>query len=190
MYGWHLWGWGANHGGNWNQIDWKIAVKLLNLLLIYFYNIPVSKLFFPSGKQLEQCILAYKSEQPTAHCIAIFHKYCCYIKHGGIITNLTMKSLGYVTDMSKYHKVYGAWIWLYYILCLKKYGTFSCLFWSPAGLWWAMRLSYHYCIVFQALGLRHWVSEVVTSGDVSLSNIVMFHGCESFETCQILLWVT
>ena len=34
-------------------------------------------------------IPAYKSEQTTAGCIAIFHKYCCYIKHGGINPNLT-----------------------------------------------------------------------------------------------------
>ena len=29
-----------------------------------------------------------------------------------------------------------------------------------------------------------------TSGDVSLSNIVIFHGCKSFKTRQILLWMT
>ena len=57
-----------------------------------------------SGEQPKQCILAHKSEQPTAGCIAIFHKYCCYIKHGGIITNLNLwNPWGYVTDMSKYH---------------------------------------------------------------------------------------
>ena len=39
--------------------------------------------------------VTYKSEQPTTGCIAIFQKYCCYIKHGGVITNLTLlKSLG------------------------------------------------------------------------------------------------
>ena len=37
---------------------------------------------------------------------------------------------------------------------------------------------------------RHWVSEVFTSGDVSLSNIVKFLGCKSFETGQILLKMT
>ena len=41
----------------------------------------------------KQHILAFKSEQPSADCIAIFHKYRCYIKHGSIITNMTMTSL-------------------------------------------------------------------------------------------------
>ena len=59
--------------------------------------------FSPSGEQAEQGILAYKSEQPTLGFITIFNKYC-YIKHGGIITNLTQwNSWGYVTDMLKYH---------------------------------------------------------------------------------------
>ena len=50
----------------------------------------------------EQRILAHKSEQPTAGCIAIFHKYVCYIKQGGIITNLNLwNPRGYVTDMSQ-----------------------------------------------------------------------------------------
>ena len=44
----------------------------------------------PSGEQSEQGILAHKSEQPTAGCIAIFHKHCCYIKLGGIITKLNL----------------------------------------------------------------------------------------------------
>ena len=53
--------------------------------------------------------VAHKSEQPTAGCIAIFHEYCCYIKHGGIITNLTKwNPWGYVTDMSM--RLYGAWV--------------------------------------------------------------------------------
>ena len=43
---------------------------------------------------VKQHILDYKSEQPTAGCIAVFHKDCCYTKHGGIIANLTLKSLG------------------------------------------------------------------------------------------------
>ena len=38
----------------------------------------------------------------TCQCIAIFHKYICYIKHGGIITNLNLwNPWGYVTDMSQ-----------------------------------------------------------------------------------------
>ena len=57
----------------------------------------------PSGEQPEQRISAHKLEQPTAGFMAIFHKYCCYAKRGGNITNLTMKSLGCITDVSKYH---------------------------------------------------------------------------------------
>ena len=41
--------------------------------------------------------------------MAIFHKYCCYTKHSGITTNLTLQNhWGYVTDVSKYHNV-GKW---------------------------------------------------------------------------------
>ena len=53
----------------------------------------------PSGEQPEHHILAYELQQPTAGCIAIFHKYFCCIK-----TNLTLRNhWGYVTDVSKYH---------------------------------------------------------------------------------------
>ena len=39
----------------------------------------------------------------------IFHKYCCYIKRGGITTNLTLLNHGgYVTDVPKYHNA-GIW---------------------------------------------------------------------------------
>ena len=40
--------------------------------IVHFHNY-----FSPSGEQLKQRILANKSEQPTAGCIAIFHKYGC-----------------------------------------------------------------------------------------------------------------
>ena len=63
----------------------------------YLPNSPVSQLFSLSGEQPEQRTLAYKSQQPTAGCISIFHKYCCYTKHGGIMITLTLwNSLGYV----------------------------------------------------------------------------------------------
>ena len=39
---------------------------------------------------------------------------------GDIITNLTLRnSWVYVTGMSKYNNVYGKWIRIYYVLCLK-----------------------------------------------------------------------
>ena len=44
--------------------------------------------FSPSGDQPEQRILACKSEQPTAGCIAMLHKYCCFIVHGGYNRNI------------------------------------------------------------------------------------------------------
>ena len=37
---------------------------------------------------------------------------------------------------------------------------------------------------------KHWISEVFTSGDVSLHNIVISLCYKSFETCHILLWIT
>ena len=93
-------------------------------------NSPVSQLFSPGGKQPEQRVLVHKSEQPTAGCIAIFHKCCCYIKHGVIITNLTQwNPLGHVTYMPKAMvRVYGAWIRIYYVLCSKTHSTFGDLF--------------------------------------------------------------
>ena len=74
--------------------------------------------FSSSPEQPGQRILAHKSEQPTADCIAIFHKYCCCIKHGGIMTNLNLwNPCGYVTDMPKSTMcVCGAWIRIY-VLC-------------------------------------------------------------------------
>ena len=40
-------------------------------------------------------LLAQKSEQPIAGCIAIFHKYCCSIKHGVLLHKFdNMKSFG------------------------------------------------------------------------------------------------
>ena len=39
------------------------------------------------------------------------------------------------------------------------------------------------------MDLEYRVSKLFTSSDVSLPNIVMFLGCNCFETCQILLLV-
>ena len=51
-----------------------MAGKLPAIVLFHNY-------FSPSSEQIEQCILAHKSEQPTAGDMAIFHKYWLYIKH-------------------------------------------------------------------------------------------------------------
>ena len=72
-------------------------------------NSPISKRITPSGEQREHRKLANELEQPTAGCIAIFHKYCCYTKRGGITTNLTLRNHWmYITDVSKYHNA-GKW---------------------------------------------------------------------------------
>ena len=64
-----------------------------------FHNI-----FSPSGTQPEHRKLAHELLQPTAGCIAIFHKYCCYTKCGGITTNSALRNhWGYDTDVPKYH---------------------------------------------------------------------------------------
>ena len=56
--------------------------------------------FSPSGEHPEQ--------HKLAHVITIFHKYCCYTKHGDITTNLSLRNLwGHISDMSKYHRNAG-----------------------------------------------------------------------------------
>ena len=78
-------------------------MKICSFTVVLFHNT-----FSPNGEQPEQHIFAYKSEQPIAGSISIFHKYCS-IKHGDIITNVTpWNPGGYVTDMSKYRNV-GMW---------------------------------------------------------------------------------
>ena len=53
--------------------------------------------------------ISLPAEQPIASCIAILHKYCCYTKYGGYCKKSdSMKSLGYITDMSKCHSA-GVW---------------------------------------------------------------------------------
>ena len=68
--------------------------------------------------------------------MAIFHKYCCHkkIKLGGIITNLTMKSLGVCYWYDKIPQCRYMEHGLEYILWSKAYGTFGGLFWIPTGL--------------------------------------------------------
>ena len=53
--------------------------------------------------------LAVSSPNTVYKLIAVFHKYCCYKKHGGIKTNLTLRNnWGCVTDVSKPHSA-GIW---------------------------------------------------------------------------------
>ena len=74
-----------------------------------FQNSLVSQSISLSGKEPKRRILVHKLEQPSACCIAIFHKYCCHTKPGGITAYLTLRNnWEYITDLSKYHNL-GTW---------------------------------------------------------------------------------
>ena len=125
-----------------------------------YKNSPVSQSFFPSCEQPEQRILAHKSKQPTAICIAIFHKYCCHSKHGGSITNLTQwnpwSMLLIFQDTTM--RVYGAWIRIYYVLCPKTHlavcSGLPLVCGKPIGAPAFVRRAY--CVVCLVLTTRHW----------------------------------
>ena len=89
--------------------DILISANAVPCVNIYSSNSFISERFFPpSGERLGHRKLAH-DKQPTAGCIEIFHKYCCYTKCGHITTNLTLwNHWGYVTDVSKYHNA-GKW---------------------------------------------------------------------------------
>ena len=72
-----------------NLINIKPDDGLSTSTIILFHNE-----FSPSSEQLEKRVSAHTLWQPTFVCIAIIYKYCCFTKHGYIITNLTTKSLG------------------------------------------------------------------------------------------------
>ena len=105
----------------------------LRILTYYLYfdkqntKRPVSKLFSPSGEQAEQRILAYK--QPTACCIAIFHKYCCFIRYGGIKTNVTPWGISLICQNASM-RVCGAWIKIYSVY-VKKHITHLAACYGP-----------------------------------------------------------
>ena len=79
----------------WEIIGQRGVSQNAGVLVLVFFNQAlasdqfndVEQLFSPSTGEPEQHIFAHKLVQPTAGCRAIFHKYCCSIKHGGIITN-------------------------------------------------------------------------------------------------------
>ena len=69
----------------------------------------------------------------SAGCIVIFHKYCCYIKYGGIIIKFDSTKSFMIGGISLIcqnttMRVYGAWIRIYKVLCSKTYSTYSNLF--------------------------------------------------------------
>ena len=73
------------------------------ILQCYFTGIvPFHNNLFISGEQPEQRKLSHTLKQQTDDCRAIFHKYFCHTKHGGIVTNLTLWNLwGHITDILK-----------------------------------------------------------------------------------------
>ena len=77
------WGWGWGWGGGCGGGDEGVGM-VIEPWIVLFHN------YFPIAVGM----LAYKSEEPTNGCIAMFHKYCCYMKHGGITTNLTHEIIG------------------------------------------------------------------------------------------------
>ena len=85
------------------------------------WNCPVSQSFSPSLEQPEQHN-AHKSEQPTASCIATFHKYPCFINHWGIAINLKIYEILWcmlLIYQNATMRVCGAWIRICYSLCSK-----------------------------------------------------------------------
>ena len=87
-------------------------------ILVGSRNSPVSQLFFPSDEQPDQCISAHKSKQPTAGCIAIFNKYCCYIKHRGISSYGILGGMSLICQNASARCVeHGLEYTMYYILC-------------------------------------------------------------------------
>ena len=85
---------------NWLEVNkqWK------HVTIDLFYDS-----FSSSGEQPEQRILACEPKQPSVNCIAIFHKYCCYIKHGEYYYKIdSIKSLGNCYWYVKYQNV-GTW---------------------------------------------------------------------------------
>ena len=65
--------------------------------------------------------------QPTTGCIAIFHKYCGCMKHGGIIKKWIYEVLGGMLLICQNApvRVWGTWISLYYVLGWKIYSIFE-----------------------------------------------------------------
>ena len=68
------------------------------------------------------CIGTTNPSRTGLNPLSNIHKYCCYTKHGGIKTNLTLI------------RVNGAWIKRYSILCSKTYNTLHSCHNFPVGL--------------------------------------------------------
>ena len=111
----------------WNIRDWLICLA--------YIKVPFRKDFSPSGEQLEHRKLAHELWQPTASSIAIYHKYCCYTKRGGITTNWLCEIIWGTLPMCQNTKmrVNGTWIKIYCVLCSKIYNTSHSCHNFPSG---------------------------------------------------------
>ena len=81
--------------------------------------VPFHKDISPGDEQFEHHKLDHELQQPTGGYIAIFHKYYCYTKRGGITTFWLNEIMGGTLPMcqSTTMRVNGAWIKRYCVLC-------------------------------------------------------------------------
>ena len=70
---------------------WRLTAVEYKWLSIMSCSTAKCNRLFICGEKPERRILPYKSKEPTAGCMAVFHEYRCNMKHGGIITNLTLR---------------------------------------------------------------------------------------------------
>ena len=107
------------------EATWQISKHLVNSRMKYYgirTNCPVSRRYFPRGEQLEHLIWAHELLQPTAGCIAIFHKYCCCTTALTVLKQIWLfEIIGGMLLMCQNiaMRVYGAWIKKYCVLCSK-----------------------------------------------------------------------
>ena len=72
--------------------------------------------YFPGHSKV-----ARRSQPCAKGALAIFHKYCCFIKYGGMITKLTVILQGILLICQNVTVwMCGAWIRIYYVLCSKS----------------------------------------------------------------------
>ena len=157
----------ANDFHSWLRHSWKLLANRLtrdpkivihgnSCIILYiitghpiYDNSPVSQLFLPWWWAPRTTYIS-SEVRTAAGCIAIFQKYCCYIKHGSIITNLTLWNPWGILLICQNTTmwVYGAWIRMYYVLCSKTYSTSRNLFKliassrQPLGVLTFVRLAY------------------------------------------------
>ena len=127
--------------------------------------------------------------------IAIFHKYCCYVKHRSIVTNLIYEFLGggggggqFLICLNTNGGIWNMDKNIYYVLCSQTYGNFVGLFWSPADSWQVTRstplayyksmnltkpwtyvkghTSYYICIKFESFSIKNGLRNATRSSSL------------------------